>query len=171
MELGSDNVKPFLQSTELLPIYISKKIGFSIGDVIWIFNILIFAFAAYLFSVETALYSILIYLSASKTVDFIVDGVEEYMGVSIISPKNEDVRRMITQKLGRGVTVLSGKGGFGETMDGLRHVDIVYTVVTRLELAELNMEIERIDSGAFVTMERLKEIRGGMVKKRTIKDR
>ena len=76
-----------LDSTEVLAIYLTKKTGLTIGDLILIFNIIIFAVAAYLLSVETALYSILTYLTASKTVNLVVEGVEEYIGVTIISTK------------------------------------------------------------------------------------
>ncbi|GIS04856.1 MAG: hypothetical protein CM15mP107_4760 [Bacteroidota bacterium] len=90
-----------LDGTEVLAIYLTKKIGLTIGDLILIFNIIIFAIAAYLLSVETALYSILTYLTASKTVNLIVDGVEEYIGVTIISTKSEDIRIMIIEKNGQ----------------------------------------------------------------------
>ena len=98
-----------LDGTEVLAIYLTKKTGLTIGDLILIFNIIIFAVAAYLLSVETALYSILTYLTASKTVNLVVDGVEEYIGVTIISTKSEDIRIMIIQKMGKGVTIYNGK--------------------------------------------------------------
>ncbi len=157
-----------LDGTEVLAIYLSKKIGFTIGDIILVFNIIIFSIAAYLLSIEIALYSILIYLAASKTVDFIVEGVEEYTGVTIISFKSEEIRLMIIDKLGRGVTIYNGKRGYGKQGENLKHTDIVYTVITRLEIAKLKTEIDKIDTNAFIIMSSIKDTKGGMIKKRPL---
>jgi uncharacterized membrane-anchored protein YitT (DUF2179 family) len=100
-----------IDGTEVLAIYLSKKTGLTIGDIILIFNIIIFSFGAYVLSIEIALYAILTYLAASKTIDFIIEGIEEYTGITIISEKSEEIRLMITEKLGRGVTLYNGKGG------------------------------------------------------------
>jgi len=158
-----------IDGTEILAIYLSKKTGFTIGDIILVFNILIFSLAAYLLSIETALYSILTYLAASKTVDFAIEGVEEYTGVTIISVKSEEIRLMIIEKLGRGVTIYNGKRGFGKRGDSLNHTDIVYTVITRLEIARLQSEIDKIDKNAFIIMSSVKDTKGGMIKKRPLK--
>lgn len=158
-----------LDGTEVLALFLSRKTGLTIGDVILVINILIFSVAAWLLSIETALYSILTYLSATKTIDFIIEGIEEYMGVTIISAKSEELRVMIVEKLGRGVTLYGGKRGFGKRGDNLTPIDIVYTVITRLEIAKLNAEIERIDPNAFVIMSSIKDTKGGMIKKRPLK--
>jgi len=155
-----------LDGTEVLAIYVSKKTGLTIGDVILIFNILIFSFGAYILSVEIALYAILTYLAASKTVDFVIEGVEEYTGVTIISPKTDEVRFMIIEKLGRGVTIYNGKGGYAKEGEPLKDTQILFTVITRLEIAKLQSEIHKIDPGAFIVMNSLKDTKGGMVKKR-----
>tara|TARA_R110000796_G_scaffold250788_4_gene380660 strand:+ start:12173 stop:13102 length:930 start_codon:yes stop_codon:yes gene_type:complete len=154
-----------LDGTEVLAIYLSRKLGTTIGDIIILINIIIFLAAAYLLSVETALYSMLTYLSASKTLDFVVDGIEEYNGVTIISTKSEEIRLMITEKLGRGVTVYRAKGGYGKL--GIQNeYDVIYTVITRLEIRKLNIEISKIDASAFVVMNSINDTRGGMIKKR-----
>jgi uncharacterized membrane-anchored protein YitT (DUF2179 family) len=157
-----------IDGTEVMAISFSKGTGLTIGDIILIVNIIIFSFAAWLLSFETALYSILAYLSASKTVDFIIEGIEEYTGVTIISAKNEEIRIMITQNLGRGVTVYKGARGFGKQGDRKSEIDILYSVITRLEVAKLNTEIEKIDPSAFVIMNSIKDTRGGMIKKRIL---
>jgi uncharacterized membrane-anchored protein YitT (DUF2179 family) len=157
-----------IDGTEVMAISFSKRTGLTIGDIILIVNIIIFSFAAWLLSFETALYSILAYLSASKTVDFIIEGIEEYTGVTIISSKNEEIRLMITEDLGRGVTVYKGSRGFGKTGDKKGEIDILYSVITRLEVAKLNTEIEKIDPAAFVIMNSIKDTRGGMIKKRVL---
>jgi uncharacterized membrane-anchored protein YitT (DUF2179 family) len=132
-------------------------------------NILIFSLAAWLISIETALYAMLTYLAASKTVDFLIEGIEEYTGVSIISIKEEKIRAMITNELGRGVTVYNGERGFGKSGEKLYDMKIVYTIITRLEVSKLKHEIEKIDPNAFVFMTSVKDMKGGMIKKRRLK--
>jgi uncharacterized membrane-anchored protein YitT (DUF2179 family) len=157
-----------LDGTEVLAIALSRKTGATIGDVILIINIIIFTVAAYLLSIETALYSIITYLSASKTVDFILEGIEEYTGITIVSAHSEEIREMITQKLGMGVTVYKGKRGYGKH-GHQNDTDIIFTVITRLEINKLRIEIEKIDPNAFVVMNSVKDTRGGMIKKRAFK--
>lgn len=156
-----------IDGTEVLAIYLSRKLGTTIGDIIILINIIIFGAAAYFLSVEIALYSMVTYLSASKTLDFIIEGIEEYTGVTIISSRSEEIRQMIINTIGRGVTVYNGKRGFGKSGES-KNVDIVYTVVTRLELNKLNSEIEKIDPNAFVVMSSIKDTKGGMIKKRPL---
>ncbi len=154
-----------LDGTEVLAIFLSRKMGTTIGDIIILINVVIFLAAAYLLSIETALYSMLTYLSASKTLDFVVDGIEEYTGVTIISLKSEAMRIMITEKLGRGLTIYRAKGGYGK--NGIHNdYDVIYTVITRLEIRKLNIEISKIDPNAFVVMNSINDTRGGMIKKR-----
>src|SRR5690349_3074827 len=159
-----------LDGTEVLAIFISRKTGSTIGDIILVINILIFTTAVYFLKLETALYSMLTYLSASKTVDFLIEGIEEYMGVTIISIKNDEIPQMIADKIGRGVTVYKGIGGFGKKGHVNHEMDIVFTVVTRLEISRLRSEIEKIDDDAFVVMHSIKDTKGGMIKKRPLKD-
>lgn len=155
-----------LDGTEVLAIYLSKRLGLTIGDIILLFNILIFSVAAYLLSIETALYSMLTYLVASKTVDFVVEGVEEYTGVTIISPRSDEIRLMILEKLGRGVTLYNGQRGYGKRGEALGQTKIVFTVMTRLEIAKLKTEVDLIDPNAFMVMTPIKDTKGGMIKKR-----
>ena len=154
-----------LDGTEVLAIYLTKKTGLTIGDLILIFNIIIFAVAAYLLSVETALYSILTYLTASKTVNLVVEGVEEYIGVTIISTKSEDIRIMIIEKMGKGVTIYNGKRGYGKKGENLNKTDVIYSVITRLEMTRLQTEIQKIDSGAFIIMNKVMDLQGGHLPK------
>ncbi len=156
-----------LDGTEVLAVYVNRRTPLTMGDIILLFNIVIFSFAAWLLSLEIALYSILTYLSASKTVDFIVEGLDEYMGVTIISPQHEEIRQMIVEQLGRGATLYSGKGGFGKEED-LKHLEIVYSVVTRLELAKLKKEVEKIDPSAFIIMNAIRDIKGGVIKRKPL---
>jgi uncharacterized membrane-anchored protein YitT (DUF2179 family) len=157
-----------IDGTEVLAIYLGKRFGTTIGDVIIAINIIIFSLAAYLLSVEIAMYSMITYLAASRTLDFIVEGIDEYIGVTIVSPHSEEIRLMIINKMGRGVTVYSGKRGFGKHGE-TSEIDIIYTVITRLELNKLNTEIEKIEPNAFVVMNSVKDTRGGMIKRRPLK--
>ncbi|MBL7105795.1 MAG: YitT family protein [Bacteroidales bacterium] len=158
-----------IDGTEVLAVFISRKTSLTIGDVILIFNVLIFLVAAYIFTIEISLYAILTYLSASKIVDFVVSGIEEYVGVTIISDKNEEIRLAIVEKLGRGCTIYSGKRGYGKRGETLKQTEIVYTLITRLELAKLHTEIDKIDNDAFIVMHSIKDAKGGMIKKRPMK--
>jgi uncharacterized membrane-anchored protein YitT (DUF2179 family) len=157
-----------LDGTEVLSLYLSKKTGLTLGDVLLMVNVVIFSVAAVLLSVESALYSILTYFAASKTITFVIEGIEEYIGVTIISIRSDEVRLMIIETMGRGVTVYSGKRGFGKRGEQLNDIDIIFTVITRLELAKLKSEIDRIDSSAFVVMGSIKDTQGGMIKKRPL---
>ena len=158
-----------LDGTEVLAIFVSKKTNATIGDIISVINIIIFSAAAYFLSIESALYSMLTYIAASKTVDYIIEGIEEYTGVTIISPKSEEIRMVITEKLGRGVTEYKGSGGYGKRGYTRMDMNIIFTVVTRLEISRLRTEIELIDPNAFVVMHSIKNTKGGMIKKRALK--
>jgi len=157
-----------IDGTEVLAIYLSKKLGTTIGDIIILINIAIFSTAAYFLSIEVAMYSMITYLAASKTLDFIVEGIDEYIGVTIISSHSDEIREMIIHVMGRGVTVYSGKRGYGKKGE-TREVDIIYTVITRLELNKLSTEIQKIEPNAFVVMNSVKDTKGGMISKRALK--
>lgn len=157
-----------LDGTEVLAVHLSKPMGLSIGDLVMLINIVVFSLAAWLLSVEAAMYSILTYLSAGKTVDFLIEGIEEYTGVTIVSVKSEEIRKAITEKLGRGVTIYKGERGYRGSMQENRDLNILYTVVTRLEINKLNQEIEQADPSAFVVMHSIKDTRGGMIRKRPL---
>ncbi|MEL4308261.1 YitT family protein [Joostella sp. CR20] len=157
-----------IDGTEVLAIYISRKSSLTVGNVIMIFNVFIFMTAAYIFSTEIALYAILTYFSASKTVDFVIDGIEEFIGVTIISDKCDEIRKTIIHKMGRGCTIYNGKRGFSPDNSPLKGIDIVYTVITRLEMSTLKTEIDKIDKGAFIIMNSVKDTKGGMIKKKPL---
>jgi uncharacterized membrane-anchored protein YitT (DUF2179 family) len=157
-----------IDGTEVLAIYLSKKSTLSVGDIIMILNLFIFSTAAILINIETAMYAMLTYLAASRTVDFIITGIEEYTGVTIISESSDDVRSAIIEKMGRGVTIYKGERGFGSRQHADRDIDIIYTVITRLEVQKLKNEVEKIDPQAFIIQHAISDTRGGMVKKRPL---
>lgn len=158
-----------LDGTEVLAIYLSRKTTLTVGNIILLFNLVIFSSAAYLLSVEIALYAILTYFAASKTIDFVIDGIEEYIGATIISNHSEQIRRSITQNLGRGCTIYRGTRGFARNAgDPLEEVNIVYTVLNRLELARFQTEIDKVDKKAFIVLSSVKDLKGGMIKRKPI---
>lgn len=157
-----------IDGTEVLALFISKNISLKVGDVILLFNIIIFGVAAFL-NVEIALYAILTYLAASKTVDFIIHGIEEYIGVTIISAKNEEIRQAVTKILGRAVTIYKGERGYVKNVSlAERDINIVFTVVTRLEVTKLRNLVKNIDRNAFIVMHTVDDTYGGMVKQRPL---
>ncbi len=159
-----------IDGTEVLAIYLSRLWHLTVGDILLLINIVIFSAGAYLLSLEIALYAILTYLVAAKTVNYVVDGVEEYMGVTIISQKNEEIRIMLTEHMGKACTVYTGKQGYSKHGGARMPMDIIYTVITRLELARLSTEIDKIDKKAVIVMNVVKDIKGGMIKKKPLKE-
>jgi uncharacterized membrane-anchored protein YitT (DUF2179 family) len=154
-----------IDGTEVLSLYLNKRTALTIGDIILLINMVIFSAAALLLGMETALYSILTYLAASKTVDFIIQGIEEYTGVIIISGRNDEIRNVIISDIGRGITTFKGRKGYGKKGEKSIDQDILFTVITRLEVPRLKKEIEKIDREAFVVTHSINEIKGGMIKK------
>ncbi|QEK51492.1 YitT family protein [Pedobacter aquae] len=158
-----------IDGTEVLALYLSRKVSLSVGDIILVFNIFIFGFAAFLINMETALYAILTYLAASKMVDFIIHGIEEYIGVTIISAESEEIRQAVIKIMGRAVTIYKGERGYVKNVPlEERGLDIVFTVVTRLEVTRLKNLVKSIDKQAFIVMHTVDDTYGGMVKPRPL---
>lgn len=157
-----------IDGTEVLAVFVSRKSSLTVGDFIAVFNVLLFASAALLIDLETAMYSMLTYLAASKTVDFLINGIEEYMGITIISPRAEEIKTAIIENLGMAVTVYKGEGGYGKTGRVEEDRKIIFAVVTRLEVQKLKVEVEKVDPQAFVIQHTIKDTKGGMIKKRPL---
>ena len=157
-----------IDGTEILSIVISKRTSFTMGDILLIINIVIFSVAALLLNIEAALYSILTYMVAGRTVDYIIEGIEEYTGVTIISARPDEIRHSIIDDLGRGVTILRGRGGYGKRGESTKDMDVLYCVITRLEVSKLKNIVESIDESAFMVMHSINDTKGGMIKKRPL---
>ncbi len=160
-----------LDGTEVLALFLTRKFSMQVGEIILIINILIFSVAAAIHGIESALYSILTFMAAGKMVDFLTNGIEEYTGVTIISEESDKIRKMVIAQLGRGVTIYSGKRGLrGKRAQesGLNNRDILYTVVTKLELTKVKAITEEIDPTCFMTTHSISSVRGGMVKERKL---
>lgn len=156
-----------IDGTEVLAIQVSRKSSLTVGDFITVFNVLLFIVAAIFVNLETAMYSMLTYFSASKMVDFLINGVEEYIGVMIISNYSDEIKTKITYDLGRGVTAFKADGGFGEKAKNPDR-NVLFCVITRLEITKIQTEIDKIDPKAFVIQYPIKDTKGGMIKKRPL---
>ncbi len=157
-----------LDGTDVLAVYTFNRTSFSMTEIILAINIVIFAVAAFQYGLETGLYSILTYLAATKSIDYVVEGLQAYTGVTIISGKSEMIKYHLVNKLGRGITVYHGERGF---LPGSFHVssdcDIIFTVITRLELRKLKNVVSEVDPQAFVFANTIKEASGGIIKRRS----
>jgi len=150
-----------LDGTEIAALLISKSSNLlRVGDVILFLNVFIFLAAAFFLGIESALYSMLTYFAASKTIDFLIHGVEEHTAIIIFSERNDEIRHAIIRCLQRGVTVFKGKGGL--TYDDQ---DILFCVVTRLEIGRVKSVVEEYDRDAFVVVHGLADAEGGVVKR------
>ena len=154
---------------EVLALYAWKRTSFTISEIILALNVLIFTVAAFKFGIQTALYSMLTYFTASKTVDYVVEGLEAYTGVTIISSKSEIIKYRLVNELGRGITVYKGERGFlPGNFDIHEDCDIIFTIITRLELRKLRNLVSAVDPKAFVFASTIKEASGGIIKRRHI---
>jgi len=156
-----------LDGIEVLALYTLKRTSFTITEIILAINILIFAIAALKFGIETALYSILTYFAAIKCIDYVVEGIQAYTGVTIISGKSEVIKYQLVNNLGRGITVFKGERGFLPGKFALSEkCDIIFTVITRLELRKLKNLVYDVDPNAFVFANTIKEASGGILRRR-----
>ncbi|SFA80613.1 MULTISPECIES: YitT family protein [unclassified Bacillus (in: firmicutes)] len=152
-----------LDGTEILAILINNKVPFSVGEIIMFFNIFILGAAGFVFSWDRAMYSMLAYVIAFKTIDVVVQGLDESKSAWIISDQHKDIGEAILARLGRGVTYLTGEGAF--TGDDKK---VIFCVITRLEEAKLKTIVEEIDRTAFLAFADISEVRGGRFKKKDI---
>ena len=155
-----------LDGTEIAALLVSRKSHLlRVGDVILILNVFIFLAAAFFLGVESAMYSILTYVAASKTIQFLIHGVEEYTAITIISQKSEEIKESIIGRLNRGVTVFKGSGGMGSTGVSDSEQSILFCVVTRLEIGSVKSLVNEIDPAAFITTHSLSDVEGGLIKR------
>lgn len=156
-----------LDGIEVLALYTGRRISFTISEIILGINIIIFLIAAIKLGLPVALYSILTYYTASRMINFVIEGIEEYTGVTIISGESEKIKEQLVLVLGRGITVYKGERGFmKDSFEKSQDVDIVFTVVTRMEMSRLKNLVEDIDPKAFVFTSLIKEAAGGILKRR-----
>lgn len=156
-----------LDGIEVLALYTGKRISFTISEIILGINIIIFLIAAIKLGLPVALYSILTYYAATRAINFVIEGLEEYTGVTIISAQSEEIKQKLVMDLSRGITVYKGERGFmKDSFDISQPVDIVFTIVTRMELKRLKNKVYDIDPKAFIFTSIIKDASGGILKRR-----
>lgn len=157
-----------LDGFEIVTTYISKKLKITHSDVQISINVLFFLLVAIVINIETAMYSVLTFFTTMKTTEYVVEGIEEYMGISIVSIENQRIIEFIVSEMGRGATVYHGTLGYGKLGQKIQDTHIIYTVITKLELNKLTEYVLAVDKDAFMSSVSVKEIRGGIIKKRAI---
>src|SRR5699024_4050671 len=145
--------------SEIFSIILMRNIPFSVGEIVMFFNVFIFGWAGFILGWEQAMYSILTYYIASKTIDAVTQGFNDTKAVIIVSDEFEELSETINKRLGRTVTRLHGRGGFQP-----KEKDIVYVVIIRLEISKLKNIIYETDPNAFITIMDAQEARGGKFK-------
>ena len=154
-----------IDKAEVIAVFTRRKTGFSNSEIIMLINTLIFAVAAFVFNIETAMYSIITYFAATKATDYVVDGIEEYTAMNIISSKQEEIKNFLVNELGKGITVYKGERGFlPGSFDIKTDCEIIVTIVTRLEIKQIQDNVMEIDPKAFVYVQSVKEASGGVLK-------
>ena len=158
-----------LDGTEIAALLVSRyMVLLKVSGLILVLNVVIFGVAVWVLGTEPALYSMLTYFAAARVLEFVLNGIEQYTGVTIVSEYSEAVRKVITEKLGRGVTMYQGKSGYGKRGEMGIERDIVFTVVTRLELPGLRTAVQEVDPRAFIVQYRIDDAQGGIIKKRAL---
>jgi uncharacterized membrane-anchored protein YitT (DUF2179 family)/HD superfamily phosphodiesterase len=154
---------------EVLALYTLRRSSFTISEIILGLNIIIFSMAAFKFGIPVALYSMLTYFTASKTIDYVIEGIQAYTGVTIISGKSDEMKHRLVNELGRGITVYKGERGYlPGKFDVHDDCDIIFTIITRLELRKLKNMVAEVDPNAFVFASTIKETSGGIIKRRHV---
>lgn len=136
-----------LDGTEIIAIILDKKSGFSIGEIVMFFNLFILGASGLIFGWDRAMYSLMAYFIAFKTIDIVIVGLDESKAVIIVSEKNKDISEALTDRLGRGVTLLHGEGAYKG-----KATNVIYVVVSRLEMAKLKGIVHGFDENALVTI-------------------
>jgi uncharacterized membrane-anchored protein YitT (DUF2179 family) len=155
-----------LDGIEVLALYTLKRSSFTISEIILGINAILFLLAAFVVSFDVALYAILTYYIATRTIDYVIEGLEEFTGVTIISAHSEDIKYRLVHELGRGITIYKGERGYlKDSYEISTDVDIVFTVITRLEVRRLRNLVHTIDPKAFVFTNTIKEAAGGVLKR------
>ena len=154
-----------IDGAEVIAVFTQRRTGFSNSEIIMLFNTIIFCIAAFQFGIETAMYSIITYFTATRATDYVVDGIEEFTALNIISSQQEEVKNYLVNEMGKGITVVKGERGYlPNSFDVKMECDIIFTIVTRLEIRQIEDAINKIDPQAFLYVQSIKEATGGILK-------
>jgi uncharacterized membrane-anchored protein YitT (DUF2179 family) len=156
-----------IDGIEVLALYTLKRSGFTITEIILGINVILFLIAALGLGLQTALYAMLTYFVATRSIDYVIEGLEEYTGVTIISKNHDDIKKGLVMKMGKGISVYKGERGFMKDSFDVSHpTDIIFTVVTRFEVRHLRNLVLELDPNAFIFTNTIKEAAGGVLLKR-----
>lgn len=154
-----------IDGAEVIAVFTRRRIGFSNSEIIMIFNTFIFAGAAFHFGMEKAMYSLITYYAATRATDYIVDGIEQYTAINIITSQQERIKDLLVNEMGKGITVYKGERGYlPGSFDIKTDCEIIVTIVTRLEINQIQEAITEIDTKAFVYVQSINEASGGILK-------
>lgn len=154
-----------IDGAEVIAVFTRRKVGFSNSEIIMIINVVIFAVAALEFGIETAMYSIITYFTATRATNYVVDGIEEFTAMNIVSSQPDEIKNFLVNELGKGITVYKGERGYlPDSFESKTDCDIIVTIVTRLEIKQIQDALMQIDPKAFVYVQSIKEATGGILK-------
>jgi len=154
-----------IDGAEVVAVFTRRKTGFSNSEIIMLINTIIFSVAAFQFGIETAMYSVITYFTATRATNYVVDGIEEFTAMNIISAQQEEIKNFLVNDLGKGITVYKGERGFlPGSFDIKTDCEIIVTIVTRLEIKQIQDALLAIDPRAFVYVQSIKEASGGILK-------
>lgn len=154
-----------IDGAEVIAVFTGRKTGFSNSEIIMLINTIIFSVAAFEFGIETAMYSIITYFTATRAINYVVDGIEEFTAMNIISSQPEEIKNFLVNELGKGITVYKGERGYLPASFEIRtESDIIVTIVTRLEIKQIQDAVIKIDPKVFIYVQSIKEATGGVLK-------
>ena len=154
-----------IDGAEVIAVFTGRKTGFSNSEIIMLINTIIFTVAAFQFGIETAMYSIITYFTATRATDYVVDGIEEFTAMNIISSRQEEIKNFLVNELGKGITVYKGERGYlPGSFDIRTDCEIIVTIITRLEIKQIQEAVIKIDPKAFIYVQSIKEASGGILK-------
>lgn len=154
-----------IDGMEILLMLTKKKIGLSMSELIVLFNAVIFFTAGFKLGVDIAMFSIITYFTAAKMIDYVVDGLEQFIALTVISARSDEIKKLIVNDYQKGITVYKGERGYlPGNIEVYNDCDIIVTIVTRLELLKMKEDILEIDSNAFTFENNIKDATGGILK-------
>ena len=154
-----------IDGAEVIAVFTGRRTGFSNSEIILLINTIIFAVAAFQFGIETAMYSIITYFTATRAINYVVDGIEEFTAMNIISSQPEEIKSLLVNELGKGITIYKGEKGYlPGSFEVKTAADIIVTIVTRLEIKQIHDAVMKIDPKAFIYVQSIKEAAGGILK-------
>jgi uncharacterized membrane-anchored protein YitT (DUF2179 family) len=153
-----------LDGSEILGIFVNERTGISIGLIIFWFNVMLFLLAGFLFSLEVAMYSVLTYIITAKTIDLILEGFEDYVGLMIVTSKSGEMQKALLKDIGQGMTIYQGTKGYGSQGEK-QNLEIIHTVVNRIDTKKVYRVLKKVDKDAFVIEFDVNKVSGGVLRK------